>query len=44
MRDFIEMVLMLIFAWIVVVGGVAAILFTIRLLYWLVDVILLGGW
>lgn len=44
MRDFLEGLLEFVFAWIIVVGGFAAFLFTIRLLAWLCDVLLLGGW
>ena len=44
MRDFLEGLLEVAFIWIIVVGGFAALLFTIRLLAWLVDVLLLGGW
>lgn len=33
-----------IIAWIVTVGGIALFLFTIRVVVWLVEVILLRGW
>lgn len=33
-----------ILGWLFVVGGVALFFFTIRVLAWLADVILLGGW
>ena len=36
MREFL-------WAWLSVIGSYAAFLFTIRLLWWLTDVILLGG-
>ena len=34
----------LLFGWALIVGGFALFLFTIRLLGWLVEVILLGRW
>ena len=33
-----------ILAWIIIVGGFALLLVTIRLMVWLVDVIMLRGW
>lgn len=40
MDDLIEFICV----WLVVVGGFTLFLFTLRLLAWLVDVLLLGGW
>lgn len=43
MRDFFEMILELVGAWITFICVAIAILVTIRLLTWLCSVILLGG-
>ena len=43
MRDFFDGLWEFIAEWLIVVGSYAAFIFTIRLLGWLTDLILLGG-
>lgn len=44
MREVIEMIVSLILAWLIVVGGFAIFMVTLRLLAWIFEVTMLRGW